>query len=208
MTKGGQLDDIAYLLEKGVKVVMMYGDRDYACNWIGGEQSSLKVPWSNQDDFKAAGYAPLVISPVHSGGLTRQYGNFSFTRVYQAGHLVPSYQPEVSYEIFMRALTGRDIATGTVDLQKVAANGHEYSTEGPSDTWWMRSEVLPPPEPECYYIDPGRCTDEELDSLFDGTAIVKDWIVVGREKKGKKADDEKPKFALPDLLQSPLMGDW
>lgn len=30
--RGGQLTDIAYLLDKGVKVALMYGDRDYACN--------------------------------------------------------------------------------------------------------------------------------------------------------------------------------
>ncbi|KAK6394760.1 hypothetical protein LTR65_001552 [Meristemomyces frigidus] len=178
--KGGMLEDIAYVLDHGVKVAMMYGDRDYACNWVQGERSSLKIPWSSRDSFQAAGYAPLVISPVHSGGLTRQYGNLSFTRVYQAGHLVPSYQPEAAYEIFMRALLGTDIATGTIDLHEVAAKGEHYSTTGPSDTWWMPSEVLPSPENECYYLDIGRCTEEERQWIFDGTAIVKDWIVIGR----------------------------
>lgn len=32
--RGGQLADIASLLDKGVKVNLMYGDRDYACNCI------------------------------------------------------------------------------------------------------------------------------------------------------------------------------
>ena len=43
MAKGGLVEDIAYILDHGVKVTMMYGDRDYACNWIGGEAASLKV---------------------------------------------------------------------------------------------------------------------------------------------------------------------
>ena len=30
--RGGQLADLAYLLDKGVKVALMFGDRDYACN--------------------------------------------------------------------------------------------------------------------------------------------------------------------------------
>ena len=30
--RGGQLSDIAYLLDKGVKVALIFGDRDYACN--------------------------------------------------------------------------------------------------------------------------------------------------------------------------------
>lgn len=32
--RGGQLADIASLLDKGVKVNLMYGDRDYGCNCI------------------------------------------------------------------------------------------------------------------------------------------------------------------------------
>lgn len=182
MVKGGLVEDIAYVLDHGVRVAMMYGDRDYACNWVGGEAASLKVPYRHQADFAAAGYTPVVISPVRSGGLTRQYGNFSFTRVYQAGHMVPSYQPEAAFEIFMRAITARDIATGTIDLEEVAANGEQYSTEGPPDAWWMKSEVLPSPAGECYIWDMGRCSDDEKKWIIDGTAIVKDWIVIGRRE--------------------------
>ena len=34
ITRGGLLEDIAYLLDAGVKVALMYGDRDFACNWV------------------------------------------------------------------------------------------------------------------------------------------------------------------------------
>ena len=30
--RGGQLADIAYLLDRGVKVALIFGDRDYKCN--------------------------------------------------------------------------------------------------------------------------------------------------------------------------------
>lgn len=116
--------------------------------WIGGERYSLNIPWPYQSDFKEAGYTPLVLSSPYteSGGLVRQYGNLSFTRVYQAGHMVPSYRPEAAYRIYMRALTGKDIATGEIDLQHYAAtNKDQYSTSGPSDTWWMKNDVLPQP---------------------------------------------------------------
>lgn len=174
--RGGMLENLAYILDHGVKVVLFHGDRDYACNWVGGEAASLKVPWASQDAFAEAGYTPIVVSPVHSAGLVRQYGNFSFARVYQAGHLVPSYQPEAAYEIFMRALGGRDIATGT----EVVRDG--YATKGPSDAWWMKSEVLPAPKGECYVLAPETCTDEQQKWLEDGSAIVKNYILVGREE--------------------------
>lgn len=196
--KGGLLDSIAYVLDHGVKVALFYGDRDYACNWIGGESSSLRIPWASQKDFARAGYTPLVLSPVHSGGLTRQFGNLSFTRVYQAGHLVPSYQPEAAYEIFMRALFGRDIATGELGVTD------EYQTEGPPDTWWMKSEVLPAPKGECYVLSPGTCSEEERGWLKNGTAVVKDWIVVGKEEGKSEVWDGNARV----VEQVPLSGRW
>ncbi|KAF1352374.1 secreted carboxypeptidase-like protein [Delphinella strobiligena] len=193
MARGGMLENLAYILDNGVKVSLLYGDRDYACNWVGGEASSLKIPWASQDDFTSAGYTPLVMSPVHSAGLTRQYGNLSFTRVYQAGHLVPSYQPETAYEIFMRSLLGKDIATGKAKLTD------DYTTEGPPDTWWMKSEALPAPEGECYTLNPETCTEEQQEWLVDGTAIVKDWILVGREESSIDDTGKEPTdFVLPE----------
>ncbi|EMC93035.1 hypothetical protein BAUCODRAFT_271525 [Baudoinia panamericana UAMH 10762] len=200
--KRGFVDDIAYILDHGVKVALLYGDRDYACNWVQGEATSLKIPWASQKEFATAGYTPLVISPVHSGGLTRQYGNLSFTRVYQAGHLVPSYQPETAYTIFMRALTGKDIATGTVDIQAVAARGEQHATAGLDNTWWMRSDLLPTTPRECYIWDTEKCSEEEQDWLFEGSAIVKDWIVVGRKNV------DKPSHSLNDNAEQLLVADW
>ena len=42
----GLIDAVGYLLDSGIKVAMVYGDRDYACNWIDGEKASLAVPCS------------------------------------------------------------------------------------------------------------------------------------------------------------------
>lgn len=160
MVKGGQLADIAYVLDHGVRVAMIYGDRDYACNWVGGEAASLHVPYRHQHDFAAAGYEPIPISPFRSGGLTRQFGNFSFTRVYQAGHLVPAYQPEAAYEIFMRAIKGQNIATGTIDLQKITSIGEQYASQRPLNAW-AKSEILPALPHECYIRDMMRCSEAE-----------------------------------------------
>lgn len=81
----GSLEAVSYLLDSGVKVHMVYGDRDYACNWLGGETASLAIKYSRSEDFKKAGYAPILGSEG-VGGFVRQFGNFSFSRVFQAGH--------------------------------------------------------------------------------------------------------------------------
>ncbi|OGM51080.1 lysosomal protective protein precursor [Aspergillus bombycis] len=171
ITRGGFLDSIAHLLDSGVKVHMMYGDRDYACNWVGGEKASLAVPYSRAAEFASTGYSPLLTSEGVKG-MTRQLGNYSFTRVYQAGHEVPAYQPAAAYEIFMRATLDRDIPTG---LQYVT---EEFRTSGPKDTWHIKNIAPPMPEPRCYVLNPGTCLPEVWERVVAGTATVKDFFVV------------------------------
>lgn len=212
MRLAGGLQAIADLLDHGVKVHLVYGDRDFACNWIGGEMSSLAIPHKYQKEFAQAGYTPLTIAqpdspPFVPYGLTRQHGNLSFSRVFQAGHMVPSYQPEASLRIFERALFNRDIATGEVDLTATGGwkEGKEvFATEGPGDTWWRRNEVMPGPEHVCYLWSLGQCNREEIWALRNGTAVVKDYFVVGiegeTEDTGKK--ESKGGFEVSEQQQT------
>lgn len=215
MPRGGYLEDLADLLDHGVKVALVYGDRDFACNWIGGEAASLAIPHRHRKDFAAAGYAPLTLNgpetpPFVPYGLTRQHGNLSFTRVFQAGHMVPSYQPEASLRIFERALFNKDIATGAVDLTATGGwtEGAEvFTTDGPRDTWWKKSEVLPSPKGLCYILQLGTCTKEEVEALRNGTAIVKDYVLVdingdGGESTVESGDTKGKGHVQGDKLQA------
>ena len=83
--RAGTSEAVSYLLDSGVKVHLVYGDRDFTCSWIGGEAASLAIEYSGSKHFKNAGYAP-ILSSKGVGGFVRQYGNFSFSRVFQAGH--------------------------------------------------------------------------------------------------------------------------
>ncbi|KAK1518679.1 serine carboxypeptidase [Colletotrichum costaricense] len=170
----GWIEDIAYLLHSGIKVSLMFGDRDFACNWIGGEQVALAIPWADQGNFANAGYEPLQTNATYEGGQVRQYGNLSFIRVYQAGHAVPSYQPESAYQIFNRALFNKDIATGLVDT----ATNLTYATEGPSDTFGVKNEIPPQYEDFCYVLDPSTCSDQQVEALRNGTGIIKNYIMI------------------------------
>ncbi|KAI0445178.1 carboxypeptidase S1 [Xylaria telfairii] len=169
---GGFLESIAGLLNHGVKVHLMYGDRDYACNWVGGEAASLAVPWSRAAEFAEAGYTPLLTRGGEKAGMTRQVGNFSFTRVFQAGHEVPSYAPAAAHAIFTRATFNQDIATGLVPVTD------ELVTVGPKDIWSVRNTPPERPEPKCYVLKPGTCLPEVWEKVVKGTAVVRDWFVV------------------------------
>ena len=64
---------------------------DYICNRFGGQAISLALNHKNWKQFHAAGYEPFVYNGIEYGEV-REYGNFSFTRIYEAGHEVPYYQ--------------------------------------------------------------------------------------------------------------------
>lgn len=173
----GWIEDLAYLLDRGIKVTLAYGDRDYACNWIGGEATSLLINYTGSEGFRSAGYAPIHANETYEGGLVRQYGNLSFSRVFEAGHEIPSYQPETAYRIFTRALFNKDISTGEQDIY--AADGTAYQSEGPPDKWAYKNEDQPDPLHFCYVLDPTTlCTDEQIESIENGTAVVRNYIVV------------------------------
>ncbi|EEA24475.1 hypothetical protein TMatcc_007577 [Talaromyces marneffei ATCC 18224] len=174
----GYLRDIAYILDQGIKVTLVYGDRDFACNWIGGEEVSLAVEYSDAEKFRAAGYADLHTNDTYVGGKIRQYGNFSFARVFQAGHEVPAYQPETSFAIFNRSLSNLDIATGNISTVENAT----YTTEGPSSTWDVENEPPPMPEPTCYVLALwATCTEDEVGAIANGTALIENYILVKKD---------------------------
>ena len=100
---------------------------------------------------------------------------------------VPWYQPEVSYEIFMRAMFNQDIATGLLPVSD------DLTTEGPSSVFHVKNKVPEAPESKCYVRVPDTCTPEQYATVLDGTAIVKDFFVVGNvndEIKGGVKGDE------------------
>ncbi|KAF2747109.1 alpha/beta-hydrolase [Sporormia fimetaria CBS 119925] len=184
----GWKEDLEYLLDSGVKVSLQFGDKDYACNWYGGELLSLAIDYEFSDEFRAAGYAPIEINSTYTGGMVRQYGNLSFARVFNAGHEVPAYQPETAYELFQRLTFDRDLATG-----KISTLGDDYAgTEGAADTFNITQVAEPAPAPTCYVLDRGQCTDEQWESVENGTALVRNWIVV----------DANTSHLFPDLPQA------
>ena len=126
------------MLDYGVRVALLYGDADYICNWFGGEAVSLAVNHTDKAAFRAAGYTPFLIDGVEYGAV-REYGNFSFTRIYEAGHEVPYYQPAASLEHFKRVLDHVIIADGS----QVVTD--DYSTNGTADATHTEPYVALPP---------------------------------------------------------------
>ncbi|KAK0622063.1 Alpha/Beta hydrolase protein [Bombardia bombarda] len=177
IVRGHSLEALATLLDRGIKVALIYGDRDYQVNWLGGEQVSLAIDSQNVPaaNFRSAGYAAIETNPSYNGGFVRQYGNLSFSRVFQAGHAVPYYQPETAYQIFNRVMSNTDVATG-----KLSTIAGDYSSSGP-DSVFVANSIVPKEEArDCYLWDVMEtCDQKQEEILTSGSAVVKDFILVG-----------------------------
>ncbi|KAL6354101.1 hypothetical protein LRP88_12435 [Fusarium phalaenopsidis] len=176
----GSFTTLEKVINRGVNVAIVYGDRDYRCPWYGGENVSLALNFQDAEEFCSAGYEFITTNSSNKAGFVREHGNLSFSRIFQAGHGVPAYQPEVMSKIFERAMFGRDIATGKINM---AQNGN-YSTAGPKSVADVKNKVMEALENMCFVRLPESCTDEQLAALANGTAVVTDWIIV--EPRGKK----------------------
>lgn len=180
--RGGQVEDLASLLSMGVRVALIYGDSDYICNWYGGQAVSLAIasllPTTNAQDvlsgrppsyasgFPGAGYAEIVVNASYVGGAVRQYGNLSFSRIYDAGHMVPYYQPETAFTVFTRIIYGTSIATGQ------GVNSSNFTTSGPANTTKTNSVPSSPAQTCWIRAVNSSCTTDDINALLQGNGVV------------------------------------
>ncbi|KAJ1323698.1 Serine carboxypeptidase [Microdochium nivale] len=176
--RGQGLAVLGEMLDRGVKVALMYGDMDYQCNWLGGEAISLAIESGEVSaGFRAAGYAPLQTNESFVGGMVRQHAGLSFARIYDAGHEVPYYQPDTAYAMFSRVMAGRDVATGQVLAEKL------YSTEGPESVFGLHNvdgSTHGDEGSECYFWNMFRtCTRQQIGLAKAGRAVFEGYVMSG-----------------------------
>ncbi|KAK0617165.1 serine carboxypeptidase [Immersiella caudata] len=168
--RDAMIPKLAALLARGVRIGLVYGDRDYICNWLGGESISLSIAASASSvyatSFPSAGYAPIIVNDSYIGGVVRQFGNLSFSRIYQAGHFVPAYQPETAFQVFARIITGTSVSTGEIiDLSGYNSSGSAVASSSlrlppsPTATCWVRSMR-------------STCPSESIDSILKGQGVI------------------------------------
>ncbi|KIV99359.1 uncharacterized protein PV09_08905 [Verruconis gallopava] len=171
--RGTQLPALGRLLARGVRIALIYGDSDFICNWYGGEAISLSLATllpSYSIPFPNAGYASIVVNSTYVGGAVRQYGNLSFSRVYDAGHLVPAYQPETAFTIFTRVIQGTAISTGElIDLSS-------YATTGPSSST-KTNKAGASHDPVCWIRSiSDTCSADQRTQILAGNGVVIDGV--------------------------------
>jgi len=96
------MPQVAEILDQtDIEVLVYSGDKDWICNWRGGEAWTLATKWGDQETFAAQEYESWSVNGTAAGEM-RQHGNLHFLRVYEAGHMVPMDQPENALAMLTR----------------------------------------------------------------------------------------------------------
>jgi len=94
---------VADLLNAGIPALMYAGDVDFICNYLGNKAWTYSLQWKGKDAFQAAGEHDWK-----GKGLARSAEGMTFLQVYDAGHMVPSDQPEVALDMIKIFTQGGD----------------------------------------------------------------------------------------------------
>ncbi|KAF5309064.1 hypothetical protein D9619_013580 [Psilocybe cf. subviscida] len=97
------LPQLSALADSGLKMLLWAGDADINCNWLGGHASALAMEWSGKQRLAKAEFTNMTINGGAVAAI-KNVDNFSFARVYQAGHEVPAFQPQAAFEIFKQVI--------------------------------------------------------------------------------------------------------
>ncbi|KAG1859206.1 Alpha/Beta hydrolase protein [Suillus subluteus] len=75
----------------------------FSCNWLGGHASVLAMDWYGNETLHNTPFTNMTINgkPIAA---VQNVDNFSFARVYSAGHEVPAFQPQAALEIFSQVI--------------------------------------------------------------------------------------------------------
>ncbi|KAG1886806.1 Alpha/Beta hydrolase protein [Suillus subluteus] len=97
------LPQLSALANSGLKILIWAGDADMVCNWLGGHASVLAMDWYGNETLHNIPFTNMTINgkPIAA---VQNVDNFSFARVYSAGHEVPAFQPQAALEIFSQVI--------------------------------------------------------------------------------------------------------
>ncbi|KAB2581155.1 Carboxypeptidase S1 [Lasiodiplodia hormozganensis] len=104
------LPELNSVVQSGLTTLVWAGDADWICNWMGNYDAAQAVEFDGQTEFRAASLEPYKVNGVE-GGTFKTVDNFSFLRVYEAGHEVPYYQPELALQVFKQTMQKKPISS-------------------------------------------------------------------------------------------------
>lgn len=102
---------VAEVLDYGIPVLIYAGDKDYICNWLGNKAWSDALDYSLHENYVIQPDLPWVTRDGYHAGEVKNFGRFTFLRIFDAGHMVPFNQAANSLDMVNRWVSG-DYAFG------------------------------------------------------------------------------------------------
>eukprot|EP00922_Rhytidocystis_sp_ex-Travisia-forbesii_P055796 GHVS01082616.1.p1 GENE.GHVS01082616.1~~GHVS01082616.1.p1 ORF type:complete len:501 (+),score=69.09 GHVS01082616.1:196-1698(+) len=117
-------EKIQDVLNANMRVLVYSGDKDFICNWYGGYQWVNAVNWKHGDDFKRTLLKPWTPAGSKTpAGQVKRVSNFTFLRIYDAGHMVPMDKPQEALEMFSEFLTNN------LEMTNLRYSGHPHEDD-------------------------------------------------------------------------------
>ncbi|KAI5475030.1 threonyl-trna synthetase [Pseudohyphozyma bogoriensis] len=106
---------IPSMLEDGIKILIYAGEADFMCNYLGNLEWTQALEWTGKANYNLAKFKEFKSGKKgKSGGRTISTGPGSgvltYLQVYDAGHMVPFDQPEVSLDFFTKWINDEPLA--------------------------------------------------------------------------------------------------
>ncbi|KAJ7034608.1 alpha/beta-hydrolase [Mycena alexandri] len=105
------LPQLAAVVDSGIRVLIWAGDADIICNWLGNQAAVLAMNWSGKAQLAATPLQNITLAGKPIAAVAN-VNNFTFARVYAAGHEVPAFQPAGSLLIFEQIVAGEPLHSG------------------------------------------------------------------------------------------------
>ncbi|KAI6041479.1 Alpha/Beta hydrolase protein [Pisolithus marmoratus] len=102
------LPELSRLANSGLRILIWAGDTDIICNWVGVYETVLAMNWYGNEELKNTSLTNITLNgtPIAS---VANVDNFTFARVFGAGHEVPAFQPAAALEIFTQIIRGEQL---------------------------------------------------------------------------------------------------
>ncbi|KAF2258268.1 putative carboxypeptidase S1 [Lojkania enalia] len=97
------LSQLSEVVASGVTTLIWAGDADWICNWFGVLDVANAIKYPSQAAFTTKTLTSYKVNGKE-GGSFKTEGNLSFLRVYEAGHEIMYYQPELSLQAFIQTM--------------------------------------------------------------------------------------------------------
>ncbi|GAB1517195.1 hypothetical protein RhiTH_000239 [Rhizoctonia solani] len=108
--------DLEKVINAGVRTLILAGDADYICNYIGFELMVDALQTKFTSEYKQQKWTNWTVAG-NSAGQYKNAGTFSYLRVYQAGHEVPAYGNgklavgQAALVYFTQAMQGKSVSS-------------------------------------------------------------------------------------------------